>query len=86
MSPVPLRFESNNKADELFTSGIAKRKTLIKSRFYLTCIPNVGNSDLFAWSGAASILVLLSEEMVLHMRLSDPSVKFNKLIPSWVML
>jgi len=45
-----------------------------------------GNSDLFVWSGAASILVLLSEDMVLHMRLSEPSVKFNKLSPSCVRL
>ena len=60
-----------------------------KSRFYLTLIPNGGNSDLFAWStraGDASLLTLFSGEMILQMRFSDPSVKFKAASPSCVRL
>ena len=60
--------------------------SLSSARFYLTWIPNGGNSDLFAWSGDASILTLFSEDIVLHMRFSDPSVKFNIVFPSCVRL
>ena len=54
--------------------------------FYKTANPAglLGTLAAVGVKGVASILILQSEVMVLHIRLSEPSVKFRTVPPSLV--